>query len=102
MLSGSRDGLYGWGFDGHTHSGQLVVNEDAVAPLAKVFRRLHALHFVIRHVRVADEYGPSRSRPSDGDVTASFECRQAVPSRCTGAAGAGSWSEHAYGEAVAG
>jgi hypothetical protein len=33
-------------------------------------------------------------------VTAAFECRQAVPSPCTGGTGTGTWSEHAYGEAV--
>ena len=89
-----------WGFDGHVHTGQLVVDEDAAAPLERVFRRLYALRFPIRHMRLVDAYGPSRSRPADGDVTAAFECRQAVPSPCTGGSGTGSWSEHAYGEAV--
>jgi D-alanyl-D-alanine carboxypeptidase len=89
-----------WGFDGRAHTGQLVVDERAVAPLRTVFRRLYGLRFPIRHMRLADEYGPKASRPRDGDVTASFECRQAVPSPCTGGTGTGSWSEHAYGEAV--
>jgi hypothetical protein len=89
-----------WGFDGRAHTGRLVVNEHAVGPLRTVFRRLFELRFPIRHMRLADEYGPKASRPSDGDVTASFECRQAVPSPCTGGTGTGSWSEHAYGEAI--
>lgn len=89
-----------WGFDGRVHTGQLVVNESAAAPLARVFKRLYALHFPIRHMRLADAYGPKRSVPADGDVTDSFECRQAVPSPCTGGTGTGTWSEHAYGEAV--
>jgi D-alanyl-D-alanine carboxypeptidase len=89
-----------WGFDGRRHTGQLVVNANAVGPLTAVFRRLYGLHFPIRHMRLADEYGPARGRPADGDVTASFECRQAVPSPCSGGTGTGSWSEHAYGEAV--
>jgi len=89
-----------WGFDGRTHTGQLVVNAHAVAPLRKVFRHLYQLHFPIRHMLVADEYGPKRMLPRDGDVSASFECRQAVPSPCTGGTGTGHWSEHAYGEAV--
>jgi D-alanyl-D-alanine carboxypeptidase len=89
-----------WGFDRRVHTGQLVVNEDAAAPLSRVFRRLYALHFPIHHMRLADGYGPKRSRPADGDVTASFECRQAVPSPCSGGTGTGHWSEHAYGEAV--
>ena len=89
-----------WGFDGRAHTGQLVVNARVAEPLARVFRRLYELRFPIRHMRFQDAYGPSRSRPADGDVTASFECRQAVPSPCTGGSGTGSWSMHAYGEAV--
>ncbi len=88
------------GFDNHVHAGGLVVNQDAAAPLAKVFRRLYELRFPIRHMDVADAYGPKRARPADGDVSAAFECRQAVPSPCSGGKGTGSWSEHAYGEAV--
>ena len=88
------------GFDGRTHSGQLIVNARAARPLARVFRRLHGLHFPIRHMQLADFYGPRRGRPRDGDVTASFECRQAVPSPCTGGKGTGTWSQHAYGLAV--
>jgi hypothetical protein len=88
------------GFDGHTYSGQLVVNRSAAAPLALVFRQLYRIRFPIRHMSVADAYGPRRARPADGDVSASFECRQAVPSPCVGGRGTGSWSEHAYGQAV--
>ena len=88
------------GFDGRTYSGQLVVNRSAAAPLAVVFRQLYRIHFPIRHMSVADAYGPKRARPADGDLSASFECRQAVPSPCVGGRGTGSWSEHAFGEAV--
>ncbi len=91
-----------FGFDGRTHTGELVVNAAAVTPLTKVFRRLYALRFPIRHMQLADTYGPTPGRPADGDITASFECRQASASPCTSAAntGTGSWSEHAYGEAI--
>jgi hypothetical protein len=90
------------GFDGGSHTGQLVVNEDAVRPLTQVFRRLYALRFPIHHMELSDAYGPRAGRPADGDVTASFECRQASASPCTSAAnrGNGSWSQHAYGAAV--
>ena len=88
------------GFDGQSHSGQLVVNRSAAAPLASVFQQLYRLRFPIRHMELAGSYGPARSRPADGDVSGSFECRQAVPSPCVGGRGTGSWSEHAYGEAV--
>jgi hypothetical protein len=89
-----------WDFDGRVQTGQLVVNRSAAAPLARVFGRLYALRFPIRHLRLADMYGPTRSQPADRDVSGSFECRQAVPSPCSGGSGTGSWSEHAYGEAV--
>jgi D-alanyl-D-alanine carboxypeptidase len=88
------------GWDGRTHHGQLIVNAGAAAPLRRVFHRLYRLRFPIRHMRVADFYGPKRSRPADGDVTASFECRQAASSPCTGGGGTGTWSQHAYGLAV--
>jgi hypothetical protein len=90
------------GFDGRTHMGQLIVNEAAVAPLTKVFRRLYELHFPIHHMELSDTYGSGAGRPADGDFTASFECRQAASSPCTGnpTGRTGSWSEHAYGEAV--
>jgi hypothetical protein len=89
-----------WGFDGQTYTGQLVVNAHAAAPLATVFRRLYALRFPIRHMQLTDAYGPKAVRPRDRDVSDAFECRQAVPSPCSGGKGTGSWSEHAYGLAV--
>jgi hypothetical protein len=87
-------------FDRQVHTGQLVVNKRAARPLAGVFRQLYRHHFPIRHMLLSDVYGPRRSRPRDGDVSGSFECRQAVPSPCTGGRGTGSWSMHAYGLAV--
>ena len=89
-----------WGFDGRSHVGQLVVNRDVAGPLATVFRRLYALRFPIRHMALEDMYGPRRAQPADGDVSGSFECRQAVPSPCTGGTANGSWSNHAYGHAI--
>lgn len=88
------------GFDRRTHTGRLVVGRAATAPLTRAFRQLYRLHFRIRHLSFADAYGPERTRPRDGDISGSFECRQAVPSPCDGGTGTGSWSMHAYGLAV--
>jgi len=88
-----------WDFNGGVQTGQLVVNRQAAAPLAKVFRRLYQLRFPIRHMRFFDAYGPKSRQPADGDISGSFECRRAVPSPCGG--GTGNWSMHAYGLAVA-
>src|SRR4051795_12151992 len=80
------------GFDGRRHTGRIVVNASATRPLARVFRQLYALHFPIRRMGV---------KPVGSDTTASFSCRQAVPSPCTkGKTGTGSWSMHAFGLAV--
>ena len=76
----------------------MIVNKAATGPLSRAFRTLYANRFPIRHMRFEDFYGPKRQRP--GDVTASFECRQAVPSPCTGGSGTGTWSNHAYGLAI--
>ena len=65
-----------------------------------MFRKLYRQRFPIRHMRFADAYGPRRDRPRIDDVSGSFECRQAVPSPCTGGKGTGSWSMHAYGLAI--
>jgi D-alanyl-D-alanine carboxypeptidase len=88
------------GFDGKPKTGQLVVNARAARPLAGVFGRLYALRYPIRHLSLDAAYGPRAERPRDGDISGSFECRQAVPSPCTGGRGTGSWSMHAYGLAV--
>jgi hypothetical protein len=88
------------GFDKHNHAGQLVVNKHAAGPLTSVFRQLYALHFPIHHMTLADVYGTSKGRSKEPDPSGSFECRQAVPSPCSGGSGTGSWSNHAYGNAV--
>ena len=85
-----------WGFDGRTHTGQLIVNAAAAGPLSRVFRRLYELRFPIREMRLRQVY----NEKSPVDVSGSFECRQAVPSPCVGGTGTGSWSMHAYGLAV--
>jgi hypothetical protein len=89
-----------WGFDHRTHRGQLIVNAKYARGLGSVFAKLYALRFPVRHMRLSDTYaGP---HPKDGDVTASFECRQAAASPCSGPGNkrTGSWSNHAYGLAV--
>ena len=88
------------GFDGRMHTGELIVNGEAAHPLRRVFRRLYEIRFPVRHIGFAKFYGPRRDRPKEGDVTASFECRQSVPSPCTGGTSSGRWSNHAYGLAI--
>jgi hypothetical protein len=87
-------------FNGRTGQGQLIVNRAATRPLTRVFAELYRLRFPIRHLSIAEVYGPKSGRPKDNDPSGSFECRQAVPSPCTGGRGTGTWSMHAFGLAV--
>ena len=86
------------GFDGTTHSGQIVVNEKVALPLGTVFAKLYRMRFPIRDAAFSSTYGPHPDQ--SGDVTASMECRDAVPSPCSGGTSTHHWSMHAYGEAV--
>jgi hypothetical protein len=86
------------GFDGKPYVGQLVVNADVARPLVTVFGKLYVLHFPIRHMSFAQVYG--NARPKDNDVSGSFQCRNAVPSPCSGGKSTGHWSNHAYGHAI--
>jgi hypothetical protein len=87
-----------YGFDRKTHTGQIVVNMKVAQPLAEVFGKLYRTRFPIRDGAFASTYGPHPDQ--SGDVTASFECRDAVPSPCSGGTSTHHWSMHAYGEAV--
>jgi hypothetical protein len=92
-----------YGFDRRTHWGKLVVNARVAAKLQTVFAKLYAMRFPIHHMQFGDTYGSLKNVPKDGDFTASFECREASASPCTGATTnktTGSWSMHAYGEAI--
>jgi hypothetical protein len=90
------------GFDRRTHWGALVVNARVASALSRVFEQLYAMRFPIHHMQFGDTYGALKNVPRDGDFTASFECRQASSSPCTKTANGttGSWSEHAFGEAI--
>jgi hypothetical protein len=87
-----------YGFDHRTHLGQIVVNEAVARPILHVFRNLYRMRFPIRRMSFNAVYGPHPDW--SGDLTASFECRNAGSSPCTGNVATKNWSMHAYGEAV--
>jgi len=87
-----------YGFDGDTHIGQIVVNAKVAEPLGTVFAKLYSMRFPIRDAAFASTYGPHPDQ--SGDVTASFECRNAAASPCSKTSTTHNWSMHAYGEAV--
>jgi hypothetical protein len=87
-----------YGFDRGTHVGQIVVNARVAQPLATVFAKLYGMRFPIRDAAFASTYGPHPDQ--SGDVTASFECRNAAASPCSKSSTTHHWSMHAFGEAV--
>lgn len=82
------------GFDGSSHSGEIVVNVSAVGPVVGAFRDLYTAGFPIRRMVPVDVYGGSDDASAAADNTSGFNCRRAVSS------GPPSWSQHAYGLAI--
>jgi hypothetical protein len=87
-----------YGFDRGTHIGQIVVNQKVAYSVAEVFATLYAMRFPIRDGAFSSVYGPHPWK--SGDVTASFECRNAGASPCSSSSTTHHWSMHAFGEAI--
>jgi hypothetical protein len=83
-----------WGFDGHPHTGTIVVNAVVADQVVGVFAALFRARFPIRSMRPVDAFGGSDPASMEADNTSGFNCRNAV------ATGPPRWSVHAYGEAI--
>ncbi|MGY6501798.1 MAG: M15 family metallopeptidase [Acidimicrobiales bacterium] len=81
-----------WGFDGHHHTGDLVVHREVADDVVWVFSQLHAERFPLEEVRLITDADLDAPATGDGNLTAAYICRP-VRSGST-------WSEHAYGRAV--
>ena len=81
------------GFDGGTHRGQLVVNDDVVDDVIAIFDDLMRLRYPIETMRTVDHYPGAEDELSMRDNnTSAFNCRP-LP-------GSDAWSLHAYGRAI--
>jgi len=80
------------GFDGHAHTGELLVNAKAADDLTTVFRTLFAANFPIERMHISSAAELNAPSTGDGNTTEAFACR---PVR-----GQTGWSQHAYGLAV--
>jgi hypothetical protein len=83
------------GFDGAPHTGQVVVNADAVDAVVEAFRQLYAARFPIRKMKPIFTQAEFDDFETPDDNSTGFSCRNAVAS-----SGTPSWSEHAYGHAI--
>jgi hypothetical protein len=81
------------GFDGQTHRGALIVNEDLGADVVAIFDQLRQLRYPIGKIRTVDNYpGADDELSMEDNNTSAFNCRD-IP-------GSGHWSQHAYGRAI--
>lgn len=90
-----------WGFDEVVRRGPMVVHASVAADVLRVFHRLYAARFPIKHVGLSTPFRPKafaqhRRIRSNRSVTASFNCRPVVTALGPG----GSFSQHAYGLAI--
>jgi hypothetical protein len=81
------------GFDGGTHRGQLVVNEDVVDDVIAIVDHLRRIRYPIEKMQTVDHYPGAEDELSMQDNnTSAFNCR-ALPDSTA-------WSLHAYGRAI--
>ena len=80
-------------FSGGVSRGFLVVHRTAAPRLVRVFRKLFAVGFRIRRMRLVDAYGADDHRSMNADNTSAFNCREV-------AGRPGVWSRHAFGRAI--
>lgn len=81
------------GFDGQTHRGQLIVDEDLVQGVIAIFEQLYRLGYPIEKIRTVDHY-------PDADDELSMEDNNTSAFNCRGIPGTNRWSQHAYGRAI--
>lgn len=80
------------GFDGGTHTGELVVAAPYARDVVVVFRKLYEARWPIRRMRLVDAYGGDDDRSMAADNTSGFNCRKVKGSQ--------KWSDHAFGAAI--
>jgi hypothetical protein len=81
------------GFDGQTHRGALIVNQDLAADVVAIFEQLLQLRYPIDKIRTVDNYpGADDELSMEDNNTSAFNCRD-IP-------GTGRWSLHAFGRAI--
>jgi len=80
------------GFDGRSHTGEMVVAAPYARDVVGVFRKLYDARWPIRRMRLVDAYGGDDDRSMAADNTSGFNCRRVKGSK--------KWSDHAFGAAI--
>jgi poly-gamma-glutamate synthesis protein (capsule biosynthesis protein) len=79
-------------FDGGVRAGELIVARALAAPVVELFRRLYALGFPIRQLRLVDDFAASDDASMAADNSSAFNFRTV--------AGTAVLSQHALGRAI--
>jgi hypothetical protein len=80
------------GYDGHVHTGEMIVGARVADAVTRVFGHLFTARFPIEEMRVVARPELTAPPTGDGNNTTAFVCRAAV--------GQTRWSAHAYGLAI--
>ena len=80
------------GFDGQSHTGELVVAAAYANDVIGVFRTLYDARWPVRRMGLVDAYGGDDDRSMAADNTSGFNCRRVKGSKA--------WSDHALGAAI--
>jgi hypothetical protein len=80
------------GFDGHPHTGEMLVHAEVAADVSGVFGVLFEARFPLEEMRIVAAPELDLAPTGDGNNTTAFVCRAAR--------GQTRWSAHAYGLAV--
>lgn len=81
-----------YGFDGKTHTGELVVNKAVAEKLTRIFHQLYEAKYQIEKIKLIDEYGADDEASMSDNNTSAF-CYRKI-------AGSTNLSVHAKGLAI--
>jgi hypothetical protein len=81
-----------WGFDGQTHTGEVIVHASVAEDMVGVFSKLYDARYPIEALRVVSNQTMAGPPTGDLNISSAFTCRSTVSSS--------RWSEHAYGLAI--
>jgi hypothetical protein len=80
------------GFDGRTHTGEMVVHEQFAEAVTEVFGRLYDARWPVRRMQLIDVFQGDDNRSMAANNTSGYNCRRV--------AGTDRWSTHAFGGAI--
>lgn len=82
-----------WGFDGETHTGELIVNKAIAQDIVDIFKELYDQKYPIEQMVLVDEYDADDNASMAADNTSAFNYRLVDN-------GSGHLSLHSYGLAI--